>query len=99
MLFFQRKNAIIFNKNRGFFSMKFKKGESGNLKGRPRLETLNIRDMAARDSIKAYKLLWKSVQASEPWAMDIFFRHFVTENIIVLHHDQDHILDGIQNLS
>ncbi len=79
--------------------MKFKKGESGNLKGRPRLETLNIRDMAARDSIKAYKLLWKSVQKSEPWAIDIFFRHFVTEDIIVLHHDQDHLPSGITNLS
>ena len=79
--------------------MKFKKGESGNLKGRPRLETLNIRDMAARDSIKAYKLLWKSVQASEPWAMDIFFRHFVTEDIVISNDNQDHLPSGITNLS
>lgn len=75
--------------------MKFKKGKSGNPRGRPKLDSLNIKDMATRDSVKAYKLLWRSVQKGEPWAMDIFFRHFVTEDIIVLHHDQDHILDGI----
>lgn len=63
--------------------MKFKKGKSGNPRGRPKLDNLNIKEMAARDSVKAYKLLWKSVQAREPWAMDIFFRHFVTEDRVI----------------
>ncbi|MBM3467525.1 MAG: hypothetical protein FJX70_06855 [Alphaproteobacteria bacterium] len=79
--------------------MKFKKGKSGNPKGRPKLISLNIKDMVARDSIRAYKLLWRSVQKSEPWAMDIFFRHFVTEEIVISNDNQDHLPSGITNLS
>ena len=79
--------------------MKFKKGKSGNPRGRPKLENLNINEMAARDSGKAYKLLWRSVQKGEPWAMDIFFRHFVTEDIVISNDNQDHLPSGIPNLS
>lgn len=79
--------------------MKFKKGKSGNPRGRPKLENLNINEMAARDSVKAYKLLWRSVQKGEPWAMDIFFRHFVTEDIVISNDNKDRLLSGIPNLS
>ena len=79
--------------------MKFKKGKSGNPRGRPKLEKLNINEMAARDSVKAYKLLWRSVQKGEPWAMDIFFRHFVTEDIVISNDNKDRLLSGIPNLS
>ena len=79
--------------------MKFKKGKSGNPRGRPKLENLNIKEMATRDSVKAYKLLWRSVQKGDPWAMDIFFRHFVTEDIVISNDNQDHLLSSIPNLS
>lgn len=79
--------------------MKFKKGKSGNPRGRPKLDSLNIKDMVARDSVKAYKLLWKSVQKSEPWAMDIFFRHFLTNDIVISNDNKDRLLSGIPNLS
>lgn len=79
--------------------MKFEKGKSGNPRGRPKLENLNINEMAARDSVKAYKLLWRSVQKGEPWAMDIFFRHFVTEDIVISNDNKDRLLSGIPNLS
>ncbi len=77
--------------------MQFIKGQSGNLKGRPKLENLNIKEMAIRDSVKAYKLLWKSVQAREPWAMDIFFRHFVKGEEVISNDNQDHFLNGTSN--
>jgi hypothetical protein len=79
--------------------MQFKKGKSGNPRGRPKLENLNINEMAARDSVKAYKLLWKSVQKGEPWAMDIFFRHFITDVEVISNDNQDHFSSGIPNLS
>lgn len=79
--------------------MKFKKGKSGNPRGRPKLENLNINEMAARDSVKAYKLLWRSVQKGEPWAMDIFFRHFITDVEVISNDNQDHLPSGITNLS
>ena len=82
--------------------MKFKKGKSGNPRGRPKLCNLNIKDMAARGSIRAYKLLWQSVQKGEPWAIDIFFRYFVLNDMViteVLDHDQDHLFYETPNLS
>lgn len=79
--------------------MKFKKGKSGNPRGRPKLDSLNIKDMVARDSVKAYKLLWKSVQKSEPWAMDIFFRHFLTNDIVISNDNRESVPSGTSNLS
>ena len=78
--------------------MKFKKDKSGNPRGRPKLCSLNIKEMATRDSVKAYKLLWKSVQASEPWAMAIFFQHLVKGGEVISNDNQEHLLNGITNL-
>ena len=60
--------------------MKFTKGKSGNPKGRPKTTDTSIRELVSRDSIKAYKLLWKAMQANESWAIEIFFRELVSKS-------------------
>lgn len=53
--------------------MKFEKGQSGNLKGRPKETELTFNDLLLRDSVKAYKLLWAQLKQGEPWAFKIYF--------------------------
>lgn len=60
--------------------MKYKKGTSGNLAGRPKTKSLGVKELISKDSVRAYKLLSKAMMASEPWAMDIFFRELMPKD-------------------
>jgi len=53
--------------------MKFEKGQSGNLKGRPKETELTFNNLLLRDSVKAYKLLRSQLKQGEPWAFKIYF--------------------------
>lgn len=53
--------------------MKFRKGTSGNPLGRPRTKNIELRELINADAVKAYKLLWKSIQENQPWALELYF--------------------------
>lgn len=53
--------------------MKFIKGTSGNPLGRPRTKNMELREIINADAVKAYKLLWKSIQENQPWALELYF--------------------------
>lgn len=53
--------------------MKFIKGKSGNPSGRPRTQNATLNELVALDAVKAYKVLWKSVQDNQPWALELYF--------------------------
>ena len=59
----------------------FKKGQVANPVGRPKgsldeikKRSIDLRNMAAKDSDKAYKLLWDAMEAKESWAHQIYFK-------------------------
>lgn len=53
--------------------MKFTKGKSGNPKGRPKTIDTSIRELINADAVRAYKLLWKSIQENQSWALELYF--------------------------
>mgnify|MGYP006890124956 CR=1 FL=1 len=53
--------------------MKFRKGISGNPLGRPRTKNMELRELINADAVRAYKLLWKSIQENQPWALELYF--------------------------
>ena len=62
----------------------FKKGESGNPKGRPKgtitklkAASLKLREKASKDIDSAYKTLQKHMDLGEQWAHQIFFKELV----------------------
>ena len=57
--------------------MKFEKGKSGNPRGRPRTQNATLNELVALDAVKAYKVLWKSVQDNQPWALELYFELFL----------------------
>lgn len=57
--------------------MKFIKGKSGNPRGRPRTQNIKLSELIVLDAVKAYKVLWKSVQDNQPWALELYFELFM----------------------
>ncbi len=53
--------------------MKFRKGISGNPLGRPRTKNMELRELINADAVRAYKLLWKSIQENQSWALELYF--------------------------
>jgi hypothetical protein len=53
--------------------MKFKKGKSGNPKGRPKNSKKNLEEAILSDRFKAYKFVQKAMKEGEPWAYEVYF--------------------------
>lgn len=82
----------------------FKKGQSGNPKGKVKgtinkstLRSARLRALASEKYEDAFNVLWRNVEKGEAWAHQIFFRDLVPKNI----HQQTIIVaqeDGVDRL-
>ena len=59
--------------NFGKFYMKFEKGQSGNLKGRPKTTDKKLGEAVLKDRLKAYKFVQKAMKEGESWAYEVYF--------------------------
>jgi len=53
--------------------MKFEKGKSGNLKGRPKTTDKKLGEAVLKDRFKAYKFVQKAMKEGEVWAYEVYF--------------------------
>jgi hypothetical protein len=64
-------------KEKEIFDGKYNKGESGNLRGRPiepKEAMAKLRKFTDKKSATAYKHLSQAIEASEPWAIQLYFQ-------------------------
>jgi hypothetical protein len=53
--------------------MQFIKGQSGNLKGRPKNTKKKLEEVILNDRFRAYKFVQKAMKEGEPWAYEVYF--------------------------
>jgi hypothetical protein len=54
--------------------MQFVKGQSGNVKGRPKTTDKSLSEAVLKDRLKAYKFVQKVMKEGEPWAYELYFK-------------------------
>jgi len=54
--------------------MKFVKGQSGNVKGRPKVTDEKLSEAVIKDRLKAYKFVQQAMKNQEPWAYELYFK-------------------------
>lgn len=66
----------------------FKKGKSGNVKGRPKgsksastVEWSKVRQLAMTDYVSAYQELRGAMQSGEGWAFNLYFKELVPKKV------------------
>ena len=53
--------------------MQFVKGQSGNVKGRPKTTDRSLSKAILKDRLKVYKFVQKAMKEGEPWAYEVYF--------------------------
>jgi hypothetical protein len=54
--------------------MQFIKGQSGNIKGRPKTTNKSLSEAVLKDRLKAYKFVQKAMKEGELWAYELYFK-------------------------
>lgn len=67
--------------------MQFVKGQSGNVKGRPKNTKKNLEEAILSDRFKAYKFVQKAMKEGEPWAYELYFKALLPVAKKVVNHN------------
>ncbi len=54
--------------------MQFVKGQSGNVKGRPKTTDRSLSEAVLKDRLAAYKFVQQAMKNQEPWAYELYFK-------------------------
>ncbi|WPY00095.1 hypothetical protein Megpolyxen_02013 (plasmid) [Candidatus Megaera polyxenophila] len=67
--------------------MQFVKGQSGNLKGRPKTTDRSLSKAILKDRLKAYKFVQKAMKEGESWAYELYFKALLSAAREVVNHN------------
>jgi len=67
--------------------MQFVKGQSGNVKGRPKTTDRSLSEAVLKDRLKAYKFVQKAMKQGEPWAYELYFKSLLPAVKEVVNHN------------
>ena len=67
--------------------MQFVKGQSGNVKGRPKTTNKSLSKAILKDRLKAYKFVQKAMKQGEPWAYELYFKALLPAAKEVVNHN------------
>ena len=67
--------------------MQFVKGQSGNVKGRPKTTNKSLSKAILKDRLKAYKFVQKAMKQGEPWAYELYFKALLPAVKEVVNHN------------
>ena len=67
--------------------MQFVKGQSGNVKGRPKTTDRSLSEAVLKDRLKAYKFVQKAMKEGESWAYELYFKALLPAAREVVNHN------------
>jgi len=67
--------------------MQFIKGQSGNVRGRPKTTDRSLSEAVLKDLLKAYKFVQKAMKEGEPWAYELYFKSLLPAVKEVVNHN------------
>lgn len=67
--------------------MQFVKGQSGDLKGRPKTTGKSLSEAVLKDRLKAYKFIQKAMKHGESWAYELYFKALLPAAREVINHN------------